>query len=927
SSFLMSIVRTLSSSADFEQREKEKTRIEKAFKESEKRLGELVTGNYQDVIKVLQAFSSMTKSIHESRIKMRKIKDDLKSCKTLLHFKRDELRKLWKDGVEHKTVLAMLDQVEQMREIPDKMDTFVASKHYLHATDIIVGAVAKLEGPLSDVEALRDLKVELVSRKEKLHEILIEELHHQIYERSIEIYGNNKRQRKDHTSLSTVTPITPDKYRLNTGYDLPVDLHDENIVISGNVTEDINVDPEESLPHFISILIESLSVLKRLPDAIEAIKVKMEPELLNLVAKTSQQVVENACQQGETLAYQSQPRYLLEFLQNVFSHFRCVARLHEIILKHINRISVSKLISVLMYDMKDVWSKIQAVLQVLLSEYLDVQNTLSTNQQSTSAFDEPSTDIKHYFSKKRMPKPKKLSLFRFDASLQALSTNSYIDDNRQFDTIEYLGEPGLLAGMSKHQFVCKPSANNITTIYKPLKKFIKEIEKAMECPASLQEFVGEFLQKAFLGQVHQRVSKSIDAATRGFDALRHVIDEKNRRELGVPRPLLQSTVTVERNIQELRELMQDLPDCSERFLNMICNVLGDYRDKCHSAYRDIVQHGSDEKRVISAMWAKDEDISRFLRSLPGWRTLQPGEGQELDRTVCSEDEMRALNSKEAVILITNLSSDENLIPQNEIITDITQMRTVANVHESLEWFAGGLRQFVSTLKSKSSGDQSISSTVSTDIPPVEDKILQSLSKLVQDFQDLAEICLLLLHLEVRVHCFYYLLPVAKQSNYAGPIDDLDPDSNVLKLNKDLTSMEEVLAQSLQPKKFKYIFESLGYLVASILINSIQFLKKINENGIKKMCRNILAIQQNLTNITLTREADLDRARHFYEQLYLSPDDILSSVVEKGPQFTGIEYSQLIQLYHRSHPAISASTQDKHLQRLNEVMEKGQNETV
>lgn len=106
-----------------------------------------------------------------------------------------------------------------------------------------------------------------------------------------------------------------------------------------------------------------------------------------------------------------------------------------------------------------------------------------------------------------------------------------------------------------------------------------------------------------------------------------------------------------------------------------------------------------------------------------------------------------------------------------------------------------------------------------------------------------------------------------QSNYAGPIDDLDPDSNVLKLNKDLSGMEEMMTQSLQPKKFKYaclsilfykmllsfylfflhklwneillfpcryIFESLGYLVASILINSVQFLNKINENGIKKM---------------------------------------------------------------------------------------------
>ena len=34
--------------------------------------------------------------------------------------------------------------------------------------------------------------------------------------------------------------------------------------------------------------------------------------------------------------------------------------------------------------------------------------------------------------------------------------------------------------------------------------------------------------------------------------------------------------------------------------------------------------------------------------------------------------------------------------------------------------------------------------------------------------------------------------------------------------------------------YRYIFESLGFLVSSILMSSIQYLKKINENGIKKM---------------------------------------------------------------------------------------------
>ena len=37
---------------------------------------------------------------------------------------------------------------------------------------------------------------------------------------------------------------------------------------------------------------------------------------------------------------------------------------------------------------------------------------------------------------------------------------------------------GMSEGVGKPEFVCKPCATNITVIYNPLKKFIKEIENA-----------------------------------------------------------------------------------------------------------------------------------------------------------------------------------------------------------------------------------------------------------------------------------------------------------------------------------------------------------------------------------------------------------------------------------------------------------------
>ena len=51
------------------------------------------------------------------------------------------------------------------------------------------------------------------------------------------------------------------------------------------------------------------------------------------------------------------------------------------------------------------------------------------------------------------------------------------------------------------------------------------------------------------------------------------------------------------------------------------------------------------------------------------------------------------------------------------------------------------------------------------------------------------------------------------------------------------------------------------------------------------------------------------------------------IAEKGPHFTGMEYAHLIQLYHRSHPGNPIVTQEARMQRLIEIMEKGQNETM
>lgn len=49
--------------------------------------------------------------------------------------------------------------------------------------------------------------------------------------------------------------------------------------------------------------------------------------------------------------------------------------------------------------------------------------------------------------------------------------------------------------------------------------------------------------------------------------------------------VFQSTFIVAKRLEELKNLMQQLPDYADQFLNMICKILQEYKDTCHACYR------------------------------------------------------------------------------------------------------------------------------------------------------------------------------------------------------------------------------------------------------------------------------------------------------------------------------------------------------
>ncbi|CAD7690258.1 unnamed protein product [Nyctereutes procyonoides] len=801
SGLLISVIRTLSTSDDVEDRENEKGRLEEAYEKCDRDLDELIVQHYTELTTAIRTYQSITERITNSRNKIKQVKENLLSCKMLLHCKRDELRKLWIEGIEHKHVLNLLDEIENIKQVPQKLEQCMVSKHYLSATDMLVSAVESLEGPLLQVEGLSDLRLELHSKKMNLHLVLIDELHRHLYIKSTSrVVQHNKEKGRVSSLIKDASPVplidvtnlpTPRKFLDTSQYSTPGSSSAREINLQ-DIKEDLELDPEENSTLFMGILIKGLAKLKKIPETVKAIKERLEQELQQIVKRSTTQVADSGYQRGESLTVENQPRLLLELLELLFDKFNAVATAHSVVLGYLQDTVVAPLTQqedVKLYDMADVWVKIQDVLQMLLTEYLDMKNTRTASEPSAQlSYASTGRDFAAFFAKKKPQRPKN-SLF--------------------------------------------------------------------------------------------------------------------------------NTIIVEKTVQDLMNLMHDLSAYSDQFLNMVCVKLQEYKDTCTTACRGIVQ--SEEKLVISASWAKDDDISRLLKSLPNWinmaqpKQLRPKREEE-------EDFIRAAFGKESEVLIGNLG--DKLIPPQDILRDVSDLKALANMHESLEWLAGRTKSAFSNLSTSQMLSPAQESHMNMDLPPVSEQIMQTLSELAKSFQDMADRCLLVLHLEVRVHCFHYLIPLAKEGNYAivANVESMDYDPLVVKLNKDISAIEEAMSASLQQHKFQYIFEGLGHLISCILINGAQYFRRISESGIKKMCRNIFVLQQNLTNITMSREADLDFARQYYEMLYNTADELLNLVVDQGVKYTELEYIHALTLLHRSQTGVGdQTTQNMRLQRLKEII--------
>ena len=116
---------------------------------------------------------------------------------------------------------------------------------------------------------------------------------------------------------------------------------------------------------------------------------------------------------------------------------------------------------------------------------------------------------------------------------------------------------------------------------------------------------------------------------------------------------------------------------------------------------------------------------------------------------------------------------------------------------------------------------------------------------------------------------------------------------------------------------RFAFDGLPALIVHILISEASHIKRMNSNGVQKMMRNILALQQNLANfVPPSQNSVMERAREYYQLFNLGSEVIIKLpvgiwILVYNSYFL-IDTSILIYMYRVLYEILVKMDHDSHL---------------
>ncbi|KAI2623366.1 Sec8 exocyst complex component-specific domain-containing protein [Hypoxylon sp. NC1633] len=906
-------------------------------------LKNIVHEHHQGFNSSIGTFHKIQGSIQSSQKRVRALKESLAASRTSLCATDPELKKLYKTSQTYDDVLQTLNELEDLRIVPDQLEARISEKRFLTAVEVLQNALRKLRKPgLDNIGALSDLRSYLANQETALMDILTEELHEHLYLKSP--YCQERWQ-----NLAKNQGAYNENYS-NSGMLTPFHIVLDTMDLEHPVTEDPAKNPEADTFYYISLVVESLNKLGRLESVVDTLKQRLPVELFSIVNETINEIDQrhpSSLRGGSGNAQglhiygsretQMRADVIYDLLWTLYGKFEAIAEGHRVFheaAKALIRREGAGNSGSLLGSFKELWNLYQNEIRSLLHNYVttdaDIYQFNSSPRQGATLNGGKDTSREHLF-KFSEADPKSVEMTTEYEALDGIiraAVPGLTSGSRKIQPLEKKSSAGRESRKSaytggldsrntpgSHKSLVEPSVFNMSLLLPPTLVFLQRL-KAIVPPGSdlaastLTSFLDNFLVNVFQPQLDETLTKLSDAVFGETNSFQQDPDWG----LVARRPVFKGTTAFFAVITAFCRMLGTIPH-DQALSSLIVSQMARYYERCFGWFKSLVAKAQDSSTVPQSL--------RYSAEL----ALSHGDVQETIKRLWTSDNLdRELIEKEVGLLI--MQTNERPLEPSDIIQDRDIVSSLCLLYTSMKWLSVrvvGLRH-ITRFDTDSSQptlpkNQNRRWTLLNDpnkanseqqgpvYLPMTQETVQSFDNIISSYDEFAGTVLIALHMEIRCRIIESLSVALspKTAPYVlGDQEIKEPDPQILSLNAELVAYDETIVRFFRDRETAFVRTGLGLLINTYLVSNALATQPMNMRGCERMQLNILVLQQNLKNIEAG--VDLARAANYFSLFQDGPDQIVnkakrsreretegSDAVPDSERFTYDELKALIEL--------------------------------
>lgn len=667
-------------------------------------LKNIVHDYHQGFNSSIGTFHKIQGSIQASQKRVRVLKDSLATSKASLCTTDLELKKLHATSQMYDDVLQTLNELDDLRAVPDQLEARISEKRFLTAVEMLQDALRKLRKPeLDDIGALSDLRSYLANQETALMDILVEELHEHLYLKSP--YCQERWQ-----SLSKNQGAFNDNYGAPDAI-APFYMVLDSMDFEKSVTEDPAKNPEADTFSYVGLLVESLNKLGRLEAAVDTLKQRLPVELFGVVNETINDIDQKhpSSLRGGSSGLHGLHIYgnretrmradvIYDLLWTLYGKFEAIAEGHRVFhesIKALIRREGAGNNSALLGSFKELWNLYQNEIRSLLHNYVTTDADVyqfNSSLRPGASLDGKSDNARGHLFKFSETDPKAVDIATeyealdgiIRAAVPGLTSNNRKGlDNKKASLIAPRSDArkstGPTSGKSQqdngtYKSLVEPSVFNMSLLLPPTLVFLQRLKNIVPpgsdlATSTLTSFLDNFLVNVFQPQLDETLGKLSDTVFGESDAFQQDSDWDHVAK----RPVFKGTTAFFEVVTAFCRMLGTIPH-DQALSSLIITQMLRYYDRCFTWYRTLVMKTREE--------ASDAESLRACAVM----ATEPSEIQEtMKKLWTSEGLDYGLLEQEVGLLI--VQTNEKPLDLSDIIQDRDTITSLCLLYTSMKWLS------------------------------------------------------------------------------------------------------------------------------------------------------------------------------------------------------------------------------------------------